>query len=203
MSEQAQAQPQPVEEPPSSGREALLQMRADRRKAERLQLREARAEQMLLRRLCGQRLHHIAQEFAVSQEVVAAELAWARQRGMQQKVRTYMEEKLWPKGLAGLEVHLDNGNYEAIRDLFQGTGVWNKNVAVTQTHALGEGVETFEAWRISRAQQHSTLTAQPQPQAQLPPPPQQGQAENPTTSHAAVIDVEVEDDVPQQQQPGR
>lgn len=136
------------------------------------ELRAMRAEHMLLRRAAGLKIKEIAQEFQLAPDTVTDELKWARRRGIMDRAQHYLVDRLIPKALAGMEVALDHGNYEAARDLLFGIGLLQKSVNGTVQHTLGPPGESFDQWRMTRIKRPDGSSATIVETAPtLPPPP--------------------------------
>lgn len=91
----------------------------------------------------------LAKSYHLTPQRVKEHLAMAHAGGFYQQFEALILEKLVPPAMAVYEAHLTRGSLEAARDVLFGMGVLSKNPK-TQEGAT-PGVETIEAYRITRA----------------------------------------------------
>lgn len=78
----------------------------------------------------------LAKQFNVSRPTVARRLAEAKANDMVQLAREVVAEKMLVKALAILNTELDEGSYEAAKDVIFGTQVLTKGTKATVEHSL-------------------------------------------------------------------
>lgn len=89
----------------------------------------------------------LAREYHLSADRVKEHLAMAHASGFYQQFEALVLDKLVPPAMAVYEAHLQRGSLEAARDVLFGMGVLRKNPKDLEN----PGVETIEAYRITRA----------------------------------------------------
>ena len=89
----------------------------------------------------------LAKDYHLSPARVKEHLALAQSSGFYQQFEALVLDRLVPPAMAVYEAHLQRGSLEAARDVLFGMGILRKN----PKEADNPGVETIEAYRITRA----------------------------------------------------
>lgn len=104
------------------------------------------ALQMLQKRVDGQSYAKIGEEMNVSGDTVKRRLEWAKKQGLLAAAEERIVSELVPAAINAFKSALDNGMYEAARDVLFGTGLLSKN-----PEKAAEQVEmTLTQWREDR-----------------------------------------------------
>lgn len=104
------------------------------------------ALQMIAMRVGGQSFAKIGNQMGVSPDTVKDRLAWARNQGLLADAEDRIVNELVPAAIQAFKKALDEGMYEAARDVLFGTGLLSKDAK----RATEQVEMTLEQWREQR-----------------------------------------------------
>lgn len=110
--------------------------------------RQTRAEMVLARKITGQSVQAVMEEFNISRATAYRALSQARREGMYEQAKDWVLTRLLPKALAVYDTALDNMDVEVARDVLQGLGITGRHVTIVTPQV--NPVEDFDAWRLKK-----------------------------------------------------
>lgn len=103
------------------------------------------------RTLLNETMEEIAQHFQMNRHAVASRLQLARTMDLTQLARDLIVERLVPKAIAVVDHHLNEGSYEAAKDVLFGTGGLQKSSKSEVHHSTTPTLDAIRAERANKA----------------------------------------------------